>query len=35
LLVGLPFEVATEKIAKSGAGCIGIGLQKVWEEAFY
>jgi hypothetical protein len=34
-LVELLFEDATEKIAKSGAGCIGIGLQKSWEEAFY
>jgi hypothetical protein len=30
-----PFEVATGKIAKTGAGCAGIGLQKAWEEAFY
>ena len=34
-LVELPFEVATEKVAKSGAGCVGIGLLKAWEEAFY
>ena len=34
-LVELPFEVATEKIAKTGVGCGGIGLQKAWEEAFY
>jgi hypothetical protein len=34
-LVELPFEVATAKIAKTGAGCAGIGLQKAWEEAFY
>ena len=34
-LVELQFEVATAKIAKSGAGCAGIGLQKAWEEAFY
>jgi len=34
-LVELPFEVATEKIAKTGAGCAGIGLQKAWEEALY
>jgi hypothetical protein len=27
-LVELPFEVATQKIAKSGAGCVGIGLLK-------
>jgi hypothetical protein len=27
-LVELPFEVATAKIAKTGAGCAGIGLQK-------
>ncbi len=32
--VVLPFEVATEKIAKTGAGCVGIGLQKAWQEAF-
>lgn len=34
-LVELPFKVATEKIAKTGAGYTGIGLQKSWEEAFY
>jgi hypothetical protein len=34
LLVELLFEVAIEKIAKTGAGCVGIGLQKAWEEAF-
>lgn len=34
-LVELLFDVAIEKIAKTGAGCVGIGLQKVWEEAFY
>jgi hypothetical protein len=34
-LVKQPFEVATGKIAKTGAGCAGIGLQKAWEEAFY
>jgi hypothetical protein len=34
-LVELPFKVATEKIAKTGAGCVGIGLQKAYEEAFY
>jgi hypothetical protein len=34
-LVELPFEVATQKIAKTGAGCAGISLQKAWEEAFY
>ncbi|TAQ90408.1 hypothetical protein B7494_g1269 [Chlorociboria aeruginascens] len=34
-LVTQPFEVATGKIAKTGAGCAGIGLQKTWEEAFY
>jgi hypothetical protein len=33
--VELPFKVATEKIAKTGAGYTGIGLQKLWEEAFY
>jgi hypothetical protein len=27
-LIELPFEVATAKIAKSGAGCTGISLQK-------
>jgi len=35
MLVELPFEVATKRIAKTGAGCAGIGLQKAWEEAFY
>ncbi|OBT83713.1 hypothetical protein VE02_08283 [Pseudogymnoascus sp. 03VT05] len=34
-LVELPFKDATEMIAKSGAGNVGIGLQKAWEEAFY
>jgi hypothetical protein len=34
-LVKLPFEVAAQKIAKSGAGCVGISLLKAWEEAFY
>ena len=34
-LVDSPFEVATERIVKSGAGCVGIDLQKAWEEAFY
>jgi hypothetical protein len=34
-LVELLFEIATEKIAKTGVGCVGIGLQKAWEEAFY
>ena len=34
LLVKLLFKVATKKIAKSGASCVGIGLLKAWEEAF-
>ncbi|KAL5312953.1 hypothetical protein ACEPPN_019379 [Leptodophora sp. 'Broadleaf-Isolate-01'] len=34
-LVKQPFEVATVKIAKAGAGYAGIGLQKSWEEVFY
>jgi hypothetical protein len=34
-LVAKPFKIAIEKITKSGAGCVGIGLQKAWEEAFY
>jgi hypothetical protein len=34
-LAALPFKIATEKITKTGAGCVGIGLQKAWEEAFY
>ena len=34
-LVELPFKDATDMIAKSGAGSVGIGLQKAWEEACY
>jgi hypothetical protein len=30
-----PFKIAIKRITKSGAGCVGIGLQKAWEEAFY
>ena len=30
-----PFKKAIERIMKSGAGSVGIGLQKAWEEAFY
>jgi hypothetical protein len=34
-LMELLFEVATKNIARSGVGCVGISLQKAWEEAFY
>lgn len=34
-LVALPFEIAIKKITKTGAGSVGISLQKAWEEAFY
>jgi len=34
-LAAKPFKIAIEKITKSGAGCVGIDLQKAWEEAFY
>jgi len=34
-LVKQPFEVATVKIAKAGAGYAGIRLLKSWEEVFY
>merc|ERR1712093_606871 len=34
-LVKQPFEVATVKISKTGAGYAGIRLLKSWEEAFY
>ncbi|ELR10082.1 hypothetical protein GMDG_04482 [Pseudogymnoascus destructans 20631-21] len=34
-LMELPFKDATDMIAKSGAGSVGIGLQKTWEEACY
>ena len=34
-LVKQPFEVATVKIAKTGAGYAGIRLLKSWEEVFY
>ncbi|KAL5347680.1 hypothetical protein ACLOAV_007089 [Pseudogymnoascus australis] len=34
-LMELPFKDATDMIAKSGAGSVGIGLQKSWEEACY
>jgi hypothetical protein len=34
-LAAKPFKIAIERVTKSGAGCVGIGLQKAWEEAFY
>ncbi|PVH71194.1 hypothetical protein DL98DRAFT_616299 [Cadophora sp. DSE1049] len=34
-LVKQPFEIAIGKIAKTGVGYAGIGLQKSWEEVFY